>query len=40
MPEPTNDPRQRVLAALSPALRQGQGPLAQIIREDRLHCVF
>ena len=28
------------LAALSPALRQGQGPLAQIIREDRLHCVF
>ena len=30
----------RVLAALSPALQQGQGPLAHVVRSGQLHCVF
>lgn len=29
-----------VLAALSPAVRHGTGPLAQLMREGRLHCLF
>ena len=33
-------PCPRVLAALSPALQQGQGPLAQLVRSGQLYCVF
>ena len=33
-------PCQRVLAVLSPALQQGPGPLAQLVRAGQLHCVF
>ncbi len=29
-----------VVAALSPAAREGRGPLAHLMREGRLHCVF
>ena len=32
--------RSHVVAALSPAMRTGAGPLAQLIREGGLHCVF
>ena len=40
MPNALTEQRSRLLAALSPAVRHGSGPLAQIIREGRLHCVF
>ncbi len=32
--------RNHVLAALSPGVRTGAGPLAQLIRDGGLHCVF
>ncbi len=38
--EPMNDLRHHVLSLLSPSLHQGDGPLAQIVRNDQLYCVF
>lgn len=40
MPFHIPEQRSRVVAALSPAAHSGSGPLARLIREGGLHCVF
>lgn len=40
MQRPTAEQRHQVLAALSPTVATGTGPLAQLLREGALHCVF